>query len=411
MKTKLDSARRWLTRPFKKPFLLFLVFLFLLASFSSNLLAITVEECEQKIGKEELRAEEYHQCEGFFANLYQEASTQKRSLQTEIKKFDAAIAITITKIFTTNKQIGQLEEEIESLGTKIGRLDVSLDQLSGLLVKRIVETYKKGKIEPLVLFFSSKGFPEFISRYKYLRVIQAHDRKLLLQLETARTNYEGQKTLKEEKQEELEEAKAQLENQKILLAQQKADKEKLLETTQNNEKRYQELLTATRAEIEAIQAIIAGRGDEAGVGKVSQGEGIAWIIRGASACSTGTHLHLEVREGDEVRNPFSYLKNVELIDDSGGDPHVGTGDWDWPLNQPIKFNQGFGANTSAIRSGIVWYDFHTGIDIVADNVRVKAVKQGTLYQGAIGCGGGTLRYVRLDHDNSNIDTYYLHVDY
>ena len=52
---------------------------------------------------------------------------------------------------------------------------------------------------------------------------------------------------------------------------------------------------------------------------------------------------------------------------------------------------------------------HTGLDMVSDDLVVKAVKTGTLYKGAIGCGGGVLSYVKVDHQGSNIATYYLHV--
>lgn len=394
----------------KKICLLVSLFVFLLVIFLPRTsLAITQEECEQRLGN--LSFDEAKECEAIWERLYQEAGAQKKTLQSEIKRFNTAIVITTNKIFTTIKEIEELEKEIASLSAKISRLDISLDQLSEILIERIAETYKKGKIDALALFFSSKDFSEFVGRYKYLRVMQLHDRKLMIQMETARTSYEDQRTLKEEKQEELVLAKEKLESQKILLAQQKADKERLLEITQNNEKRYQQLLAITRAEIEAIQGIIAGRGEETEVGKVGQSERIASIIWGASACSTGTHLHFEIRENSDARNPFSHLKNVSLNDDSGGDPHEATGDWEWPLNEPIKFNQGFGSDTSFIRSGASWYSFHTGIDISSEDRAVKAVKPGTLYRGAIGCGGGTLRYVRVDHDDSGINTYYLHVNY
>ncbi len=392
-------------------FLVSLLILVLVVFYPRISLAITTEECLQKVGREGLSLDDLKQCDEILNDLLEKATAEKRTLETEISRFNTAIAITTNKIYATIKEIEKLEKQIASLGGKIYRLDISLDQLSEVLIERIGETYKKGKIDPLVLFFSSEDFSQFIRRYKYLRVMQLHDRKLMVQMETARTNYEDQKTLKEETQAELELAKKKLESEKVLLNQQKADRERLLEITQNNEKRYQDLLAATRAEIEAIQQIIAGKGDETEVGTVNQGDQIATIISGASVCSTGTHLHFEIRENGDVRNPFSYLKIIDLIDDSGGDPHQGTGDWEWPLEGSIKFNQGFGTDTAAIRARIVWYSFHTGIDIVSDNRRVKAVKKGTLFRGAIGCGGGTLRYVRVDHNDSEIDTYYVHVNY
>lgn len=373
--------------------------------------AITIEECESKLSQKQISLSEAQECESLLGKLYQETGEKKRTLQNEIGRFNTAMAITSAKIVKTNSEIEALEKEILSLATKIDKLDISLDQLTKVLIRRIAETYKKGRQESVALFFSSSDFAEFISRYKYLKVVQVNDRKIMVQMEDVRTNFEDQKTVKEQKQTELETAKKKLESQKNLLVQQKADKENLLKITQNNEIKYQQLLTASRQEIEAIQGIIAGKGEETEVGRVNQGSRIASVITGASACSTGTHLHFQVTEGTNVKDPFSYLKNINLIDDSGGDPHAASGSWDWPLNEPIRFTQGFGTNTSAIRSKIVWYSFHTGIDIVSEDRTVKAVKSGTLYQGGIACGGGTLRYVRVRHDEANLDTYYLHVNY
>lgn len=395
----------------KKIFLIFPIFLLLLGFSFSVSLAITSQDCEQKVGKGQLTYEEVKECEALLSKLYDEASQQKRSLQGEIVKFNAAINLTTTRIYATIGQIEILEKEIAGLTAQITKLDISLNQLSEILIKRIAATYKKGKIEPMTLLFSSGDFSEFVSRYKYLRVMQIHDRKLMVQMENVRTNFEDQKTLKEQKQDELEKAKKKLESQKTLLAQQKVDKENLLRLTQNNELKYQQLLAASRAEIEAIQGIIAGKGQETEVGKVDSGKVIASVIPGASPCSTGTHLHFQVVQGADTKDPFSYLKNANLIDDSGGDSHNSSGSWEWPLNEPIKFNQGFGSNTAAIRSRIVWYTFHTGIDIASDNSEVKSVKSGTLYRGSIACGGGTLRYVRVDHDDSDLETYYLHINY
>jgi len=391
--------------------IIFVVFFFSLVFPLKLSWGINQEECENKLGKKELNLDQLKECENILNNLLGQTTNQKRTMENEVKRFNTAIAITTTKILATIKEIENLEKEIASLTSKIGQLDLSLDDLGKILAKRIQQTYKKGKVDFLSLFLSSQNFSDFVSRYKYLRVAQHHDRILMIQMETARTNFEDQKTLKEKKQKELEIAQKKLESQKTLLAQQKVDKERLLKETQANEVRYQNFLSASRAEIVAIQGIIAGKGQETEVGQIGQGNVIANVISGASPCSTGTHLHFQVAEGSDVKNPFSYLRNISLIDDSGGDPHDGTGNWDWPLNEPIKFNQGFGSNTSAIRARIVWYDSHTGIDINSDDRIVKAVKPGTLYRGAIGCGGGTLRYVRVHHDEGNLDTYYLHVNY
>lgn len=336
---------------------------------------------------------------------------EKESLTKAISLMETQERTTRIKINQTESKIKLLEEEIATLSGKILKLDNSLNYISKVFIERIRQNYKKGLVNPLMLLFSSSDFGQFFLKFRYLKAIQLHDRNLLFSMEETRMNYDEQKRLKEKIQSELSALKKQLEIQKINLQSQISDRKFLLEQTKGKESEYQRFLSITRSEIEAIQQIIAGKGEETEVGKIEQGEKIATIIYGSSACSTGTHLHFEVRENGTVKNPLSYLKNINLIDNSGGDLYQGKGDWDWPLNEPIKFNQGFGSDTAAIRSRIVWYKFHTGIDIVSDDRVVKAVKSGTLYRGAISCGGGTLRYVRLKHNDSGINTYYLHVNF
>lgn len=240
-------------RNLKNFLLVFLGLLVIFPSISWAITAITLEECLEQVGKGELKEGELEECKKILEKLVQETGEQKRTLQGEIKKFNTAIALTTTKIYQTVGQIKTLEEEIQALAGKIGQLDLSLDQISQILLKRIAETYKKGKIDPLSLFFSSETFSDFVSRFKYLQVTQHHDRQLMIQLENVRTNYEDQKTLKEQRQQELEAAKQKLEGQKVLLDQQKAAKENLLKVTQSNELKYQELLAKASAEVRSLK--------------------------------------------------------------------------------------------------------------------------------------------------------------
>ena len=384
--------------------------------FPSFALAITDQECQQDLISGRTHLEE---CITLWSGLVGEKKQQITSLKTELQRFDASIAITTAQIYKTVAEIDQLEKEIAVLGTKIGHLDISLDQLSEILVKRIAETYKKGRLDSFALLFSSNNFSDFVGRYKYLRVIQLHDRKLMLQMESVRANYADQKTVKEEKQIELETARKKLEAQKAVLAQQKTDRQRLLTATQNDEKQYQQLIASARAELIAIRGILAGQGKEVEVRHVNEGEKIASLIAGASCNSSGTHLHFMVAQGSNTQNPFSYLGGGMAVENCSGstcgsgdgDAFNPSGSWGWPLNSPLKFTQGYGV-TWAIQHTWVGsvYDFHNGIDIVSDSLDVKAVKTGTLYQGVYQ-GGCNLTYVRVNHDDSDLDTLYLHVNY
>jgi hypothetical protein len=326
------------------------------------------------------------------------------------------IQLATLRIAQTEASIVVLEEEIASLSDKIGKLDLSLDKISQILLRRIVATYKGGQIDPAFYWLTSDSAEDFIKNQQYLKVAQKHDKMLMIAIEEARQDFDRQKSLKEEKQAALEGLKVQLQEQNAILARQKADKEHLLAVTQNDESRYQSMLSAALAEYQAIQAIIAGKGKETEVGEVSQGEKIASVIVGGSVCSFGTHLHFGVKEGNNTKNPFDYLGSMEIINSSGGDSYHFGGDWPWPLSGTIILTQGFGNTSFARSSGFYKNSFHSGIDIVTSDLSVLTVQDGTLYNGSIYCCGsgtmcGMLPYVKVDHKDSNFSTFYLHVNY
>jgi len=367
-----------------------------------------VEEQEEKLNDLRKKIEEYE-------SKIKELKGEEQTLSSAIAYLDSQINLTSAQIAATEQELVILDQEISKLDVKIDILDESLEDVSAILSSRIEETYKRSAVNPFYLIVSSTDFKGMLSRIKYLKIVQAHDRELLLQMQKSKMNYDSQKTVKEEKQEQEETLKAQLESQQAVLAQQKAQKNELLEVTKNDEQKFQNLLAAARAEMQAIQSIMAGYGEEVEVRAVNEGERIASVISGLSACSTGTHLHFEVANGDVNVNPAGYLSSKgvswDLCGWYGCDEQFGfSGSWAWPMNDPITITQGYGM-TAYAKSGAYGGNPHSGIDMYADNLTVKAVKNGTLYRGSIPCGGGTLRYVKVDHTDSNIDTYYLHVNY
>ena len=343
---------------------------------------------------------------------------QASSLNQQISLMDSQIKITSLQITQSENKIKSLEKEIETLSGKIVRLDVSLNDLSKILLARVEETYKIGRTNALTLLFSSKNFSDFITHYRYLQAVQLHDRELLLSMEQTRTNYDEQKQLKQKAQDELEVAKKKLESQKTLLSLQVAERKKLLAETKGKEANYQRLLEEARNELAAIQGILAGKGNEQEVRKVSEGERIAGVIQGASCNSSGTHLHFMISQDGNTRNPFEYLRGGVDYENcssstcgSGGDSFNPSGSWNWPVNPKITLSQGYGY-TWAVQHTWVGriYQFHNGIDIKGANDEIKAVRPGTLYRGSF-VGRCTLRYVRVHHDEGGLDTYYLHVNY
>jgi peptidoglycan hydrolase CwlO-like protein len=350
-----------------------------------------------------------------YESKVEELRGQKQTLAAAISYLDNQIELTTYQIYVTEQELLVLAKEINGLSVKIHILENTIENVSAVLNSRIQATYKRDTIKPFYLFFSIDKFSDIFNRIKYLKVAQANDKRLLYDMQESQINFDKQKDLKEAKQAQEQALKKQLVAQKATLDQQKAAKQELLQVTENDEKKFQQLLAAARAEMEALQSILAGQGNETKVGEVSEGETIASIIVGASACSTGTHLHFEVAKNNAHVNPAGFLKSIGVDWDLCGwygcdEPFSFSGSWNWPMNEPIRITQGYGM-TAYARSGAYGGGSHTGIDMVSDNRSVKTVENGTLYRGSIACGGGTLRYVKVDHKDSDTDTYYVHVNY
>lgn len=333
---------------------------------------------------------------------------EQNTLSSAIAVLDSQIQLNETEIEKTQFEISLLERQIDDLGQRIEGLEMSLADLSKLLVNRIQRQYKQAQADPVALFFASTGLTEFVKEQRYVQQARAHTEDLMVTAEYKRQVYDEEKSTKEEKQHEMEALRSRLSLQQGSLNEQKKTKQSLLDITRNDERVYQQQLAAALAEYQAIQSIVAGGGDESKVKSVKKGDNIASIIPSASPCSTGAHLHFEVVKSGVHMNPANYLRSTDTI----GVSLSYSGSWDWPLSNPARITQGYGM-TEFAKSGFYGGGGHTGIDMLSKTSgswAVKAVKDGELYRGSIRCGGGYLKYVRVKHDD-DISSYYLHVNY
>jgi peptidoglycan hydrolase CwlO-like protein len=339
-----------------------------------------------------------------------ELKSQEHSLSTQIGVMDNQIKLTEARINFNQQQITDLTLDIDSATKRVENLEGSLSDVSKVLINRIVTTYQVGGIEPMHVLLSSSDVSNLLVRANYLKLVQEHDKRLIYNAQQARNDYANQKNIFEEKKRKIEALKSELESYTAQLDLEKQKKQNLLAETKGSEANYQALLAETKAEYEAIQGIVSGRGNEGEIGPVSQGQMIATIKQGASCNSSGTHLHFTISSGGSTINPFNKLRDIDH-NNRAGDPWNPSGDWDWPINPTVQFHQGYG-NTSFASSGASFYSFHNGIDISGSSLVVKAVKSGNLFQGSYtGNGGCRLQYVRVRHTDDGLDTFYLHVNY
>ncbi len=340
----------------------------------------------------------------------QNAKKQEKTLKSQLDLIDGQTRVTSLKIQETNLKIDKLKREISDLSTRIDRISGTLDSLSEVLLKRIVQTYKYGNaVSTFDLIFSSTNITDLLQKLKYIQVAQASDKKQLYELQATKLTYNDQKQDKLSRQQEAEKLSKDLDVYKKQLDDQKKAKDTLLRITKNDEAVFQANLQAALDEQQAILAITGNATNEISDGQAHKGDVIGHYILGRSACSSGSHLHFEVHQNNQIVNPAGLLSSHSINWDNSPDGTFSFGGpWDlWPVSDPVSIAQGYGMTWWAQHG---WYGGgpHTGIDLYASSSDVRSVHDGSLSHGGIACGGGTLRYKRVDHGDG-YSSYYLHV--
>ena len=397
----------------KKLFLLFLILPLLMGvvyAEDANDLLDEIEELENKISK-----------------LQNKAST----LANEIESFDSQIYLTqlkinnsIANISKKEKEIEELKGDIEDLSIRIDKLEESIDRQQQVLNKRIRARYKTKETSPFYIIFGSTTINQLAQKAEYLKVMELQDNKLLSQMKKTKDAYDFQKELFEKKKteeetlkQELENEKANLDSYKYQLEDQRLQKEKLLELTQNDEDKYQDLLAEAKKELAQITGAVSVLKGVAGE-SVEKGDVIGY--QGNTGFSNGEHLHFGVyrySSFDDIDgwdwyysnhvDPEDVLKekNVYWNDgcSSAGYRNTGDGDWKWPIDGPtVSQDYGYTCWSSIYYGGKV----HPAYDMYGSyGTPVYAVDDGDAYTCS-NCLGDGANGVFIFHDDNYMTVYW-----
>lgn len=189
-----------------------------------------------------------------------DSQKQQKTLSSQIGIMDSQIKLTELRVNAIKQEIATLTGDIQKANNQITRLEESLHNLTKVLLGRIIATYQAGSVEPLQVLLSSNTVNDFFAKASYLRIAQAHDKKLIYETEQAKTDYQNEKNIFETKKKKVESLKVQLEAYNNQLAQEKVGKQQLLEVTKNDEQRYQKLLQEAQTQISAFKSFASSQG-------------------------------------------------------------------------------------------------------------------------------------------------------
>jgi 3D (Asp-Asp-Asp) domain-containing protein/peptidoglycan hydrolase CwlO-like protein len=190
-----------------------------------------------------------------------------RELGNAIAKLDSEQEKLLEEIVASETMVAARKSEIESLGSDLEMLQIQLAELARqkeemakdinnkkeLLADRMIFTYKYGNNDVAKFIISAKNLNEIVNNMFLFKNIMSREAELIQILRFEKEEFDRISRKSEEKMFEIEVTRASMEEEKEKLEKDIAGNQVLLDQLKGEEKEVQDILSAIKSRIAAIQ--------------------------------------------------------------------------------------------------------------------------------------------------------------
>lgn len=244
-----------------KLYYLILVFLFFIPVFY-----ILSETDEEKLQKLRQKKAETIRKKRKVEQSKKSVIEKEKGILKELQKLEVEVQ-------NKERRLKQLERQLVHWNRQIKKLQLRLDKLRGdfseyrtLAAERIRAMYKFSyngtKINSLKFLFGASDLSEFLNRYKYINSITQADQKMLTDLQLQMNKIENTESMLRERVSSIEEAKREIQQEKISILRNKQIRERLLEKYRTEKETYNKTLAELEAAVAKFEELLGEVGNE-----------------------------------------------------------------------------------------------------------------------------------------------------
>ena len=218
--------------------------------------ATSADDLQQQINDKQIQIQELEKQIAQYQTAIKSSQSQSATLKAQITKMETQIKSLEAQIKLIQTQISQTSLKIQGLNSDIQTQSIKLDQQKNNLAQSLRAIDENDQEGPFYLIMKNQSFSDFLNQVQYSENLQDSIGRKLTEIKTLKAQMETQKSDYETQKKQLENFNVQLRGKSLALDDQKDQKNDLLNTTQNQEKQYQSLVSDLQKKRDQIETDI-----------------------------------------------------------------------------------------------------------------------------------------------------------